>query len=143
MGVDRLHFRPLNEAEVRGGHAQAPAQEPGLMGIDAAGLKRKPHSDEASVDRAYVDQQRPLQGPDPAARPYHPAAANPQEPVSAAESPASDRGLPAEDAALEDVPTGADNQARRLGRRSRLFLPSGLLKLRSRRESMTLKVVPG
>lgn len=104
------------------------------MGIDAAGLKRKPHSDEASVDRAYVDQQRQPQCPVPAARPYDLAAANPQAPVSAAESSASDRRLLAEGAALADVPTGADNQARWLGRRSRLFLPSGLLKLRSRRK---------
>jgi hypothetical protein len=62
------------------------------MGGDATGLQRHPQPYEASMDRLHIDQQRQPQGPVPSARPYCPAATNPQELVSPAKSPAANRG---------------------------------------------------
>jgi len=103
----------LEAAEGGGSNPHGPAQQPSVVGVDVLGSKRNLHSRDAELHSLRVDQRRQFYKPGPTARPRHLATPDAEHKMRAAISPASDRRLPTDAATLQDVPAGADDNARR------------------------------
>ena len=105
-------FLLLQEAQVVGGHAQGEEEESGVGGGDASGGEAIADARPRELHREHVVERRYLET-HAAAGPRHAPAADAELDVMAAVSPAMPGWGMAEDAAVQNVGTGADDGGRR------------------------------